>query len=107
MRGALFETGVVTEFIKHRWNHVRSEGIYFWRYHAGQEIDLVVERRMEDLWGIECKSGVTVASDWVVAMQKTKKMAKIQQGSLVYGGDADQPRAEITVFGWKNLTECM
>ena len=44
LRGALFETMVVNEFLKARRNAGRRDQLYFWRDNIGTEIDLVLEQ---------------------------------------------------------------
>lgn len=41
MRGALFETWVVSEFIKQQFNAGRPANLYFWRDNVGHEVDLL------------------------------------------------------------------
>ena len=64
MRGPLFETWVISEFIKYLYNHALPNRLYFWRDSAGNEIDLLVEHGPESAFPVECKSGRTVAADW-------------------------------------------
>ena len=66
MRGAIFETLVVTEGIKQRFNPGLAAGLYFWRDNHGTAVDLVFEDagRMQ---AVEIKSGTTFAMDWLSA----------------------------------------
>ena len=43
MRGAIFETWVVSEILKHRFNRGEHAGLYFYRDRHGMEADLVIE----------------------------------------------------------------
>lgn len=64
LRGPLFETWVVSEFLKRRRNGLRPEELHFWRDSAGNEVDLLITRGEEVVATIACKSGRTVAGDW-------------------------------------------
>jgi len=43
MRGALFESWVVSELVEGRANRGLREHLYFWRSHVGQEVDVIVD----------------------------------------------------------------
>jgi predicted AAA+ superfamily ATPase len=60
-RGALFETLIVSEFFKQRFNCAQPADLYFWRYHVGHEVDLLYELG-DQLQAIEIKSGATFLS---------------------------------------------
>lgn len=53
-RGALFETWVVSEMIKQRFNAGQPAALYFWRDSAGHEIDVLFETP-EGLQAVEIK----------------------------------------------------
>ena len=61
MRGALFETWVLTETLKHRFTQGLSADIYFWRDNHGTEVDLVYPHHGL-LHPVEIKSGTTFTS---------------------------------------------
>jgi len=64
----LFETWVVAEFIKARFNQGRPADLYFWRDNNGLEADLLFESGSR-LQSVEIKSGQTVTPDYVRAEQ--------------------------------------
>ncbi len=108
LRGALFETMVVNEFLKNRANTGVREPLYFWRDNIGVEVDLILERGSE-IAAIEIKSGITVATDAFSNLQKWGKYAT-ERGNfsaiypaLVYGGDARFVREGTDVMGWRGL----
>lgn len=106
LRGPLFETFVVAEFIKHKRNHLRPEELYFWRDSAGHEIDLLVERGNR-LLAVECKAGQTVAQDWFPPLERFTILAENTSSLIVYGGDSNQPRSKTPVIGWRNIDEAL
>ena len=74
-RGAVFETWVVAETLKHRFNRALAADVYFWRDNIGTEVDVVLERGNE-IAAIEIKSGPTVASDAFGSLGKWRKYAR-------------------------------
>lgn len=103
-RGALFETWVVSELLKQRFNAGRPSDLFFWRDHVGQEIDIVIDTAA-GLVPLEIKSGSTFAADWADAMEKWGKLAEragqaVLQPTLVYGGAAGFERQGLRVWSW-------
>lgn len=112
MRGALFETYVVIEHLKERYNQGQAADIYFWRDSNGLEADLVYEtaeleegQSIQKLQAVEIKSGATVTSDYVKAGKKVGQFAgdEIGQLRLIYGGDDSFERSGIHFVSWRNL----
>ena len=108
LRGALFETMVVNEFLKNRCNSGLREALYFWRDNVGTEVDLILERGNE-IAAVEIKSGITVASDAFANLKKWEKYAT-QRGNfsslflgLVYGGQTRFRRETVDVLPWELL----
>ena len=108
LRGALFETMVVNEFLKNRANTGVGSPLYFWRDNIGTEVDLILERGTE-LAAIEIKSGITVASDAFGSLKKWQKYAQ-ERGNfsgiypgLVYGGETAYAREGVSVMPWHGL----
>lgn len=108
LRGALFETLVVNEFLKARWNTGERAPLYFWRDHVGTEVDLVIERG-NDIAAVEIKSGITVAGDAFHALRTWRRYAT-ERGrfgavhlGLVYGGEEPFVREQVSVMPWSAL----
>lgn len=103
MRGPLFETFVVAEFVKRRRHALRAEELHFWRDAAGQEIDLLVTRGDTVLAAVECKSGRTVAEDWFAALARFASLVGNPPTLLIHGGDTDQACTTTPVYGWRSI----
>lgn len=103
-RPALFETFVVGEFLKSRFNAGKRSNLFFWRDHIGTEIDVLVEDR-DGLFPIEIKSGQTFRDDFLVNLHRFQKYAgpRSSGAGLVYGGDESYVRSGVTVRSWKDL----
>jgi uncharacterized protein len=105
LRGALFETLVVNEFLKARRNAGSREQLWFWRDNIGTEVDLVLERGME-LAAVEIKSGPTISEDAFRNLRKWRHYAgheALTNLGLVYGGDEAFERSGVSVKPWKLL----
>jgi uncharacterized protein len=103
-RGALFETFIVSEFLKQRYNAGEPAELYFWRDNVGNEVDLLFETP-QGLQAVEIKSGSTFASDWPRAATRFGKFAG--KGALtpwiIYGGSHSYEREGCQVIGWRDL----
>jgi len=105
-RGALFETWVISEISKQKFNAGETPDIYFWRDSTGSEID-VIEETPEGLQPIEIKSGSTYASDWPAGLKKWQTLAGTEsvKPSILYGGDLSVPRQEINLWSWRDIAQ--
>lgn len=105
-RGQLFETWVVSELLKYRFNNARASNLYFWRDSTGNEIDVLIEQANK-LIPIEIKSGQTIASDFFDNLIKFRSLAgdTVDQSILIYGGSTAQKRqtANVSVTPWHQI----
>ncbi|MDP3616741.1 MAG: ATP-binding protein [Rhodoferax sp.] len=104
LRGPIFESWVVSETLKHRWNQGLPADIYFWRDNHGTEVDLLFEHAGK-LHAVEIKSGATFASDWVHACQRWQRYAGAAAADpvLVYGGQDSYSVKNVQVRAWRTL----
>lgn len=105
-RGQLFETWVVSELLKYRFNHALKSNLYFWRDNKGQEVDVLIEQANK-LLPVEIKSGQTMADDFLDGLKRFWSMAgrSAGQGFLVYGGSESQTRKNASILPWKQIHE--
>lgn len=103
-RGAIFEGFVIAEVIKSFHAIGKRIPIYFWREHAGLEVDLLLEKSNE-LVAFEIKSGMTLALDQMVGLQKLQAtITDIPIRSLlVYGGESRKIINKISVLSWRDF----
>ena len=106
LRGALFETWVVSELVKGRFNRGLHSNLYFWRDSAGNEIDVLVEHG-EYLLPVEIKSGRTITADYFSGLNKWLVLAGNSSGRarLVYAGDDEQQRSSCLVVPWHGVAK--
>jgi uncharacterized protein len=108
LRGAIFETWVVSEVLKHRTNSGLSGGISFYRDKDGVEADLVVE---EDgrLTAIEAKAAATASRSLFDGAGRVRGLLETTgrevDSIVVYGGDETQKRSDSTLTPWNRLHE--
>jgi uncharacterized protein len=104
MRGALFETWVLSELLKGAYDKGVRPTVYFWRDRSGLEVDFVVDHGTK-LTQIEAKSGGTFVSDWTSSIQRWTKVAGKDAGPgwIVYGGDTRSPRKGLEVIPWRDI----
>lgn len=110
LRGALFETWVVGEFLKARFNQGRPSDLYFWRDNNGLEADLLFEMPTPQgmrLQTVEIKSGQTVTPDTVRAGQRSAAFAPEEAlvPWLVHGGTDDYLRSGVRVVPWQGVPQ--
>jgi uncharacterized protein len=105
-RGSLFESLIVTEFLKYCWNDGIPSNLFFWRDSKGLEIDLLLERG-ESLMPIEIKSGATIASDFMDNLKKWSTLAgNLEQPlRLIYGGDRQFVVDNTQIIPWSQLDQ--
>ncbi len=108
MRGALFETWAIGEFLKSRFNDGKRSNVYFWRDKTGNEIDMLLEQGQK-LLPVEVKSGATVTQDYFSNIEKFMSLAgnAVAHPCVIYGGARKQEREKVTVFSWKTIGECL
>lgn len=104
MRGALFETWVVSELLKYRFNQGKRSNLYFWRDKTGNEIDVLIDQG-DKLFPIEIKSGATVTKDYFKNITWFLDIAgnNANHSALIYGGAKGQGREQTDVIGWKDI----
>jgi len=106
LRGAIFETWVVSEIAKARYHRGLAPTLSFYRAHRGDEVDLVLDRG-QDVVAIEAKSAQTVADDFLDALKRFDETvngaleARPIRRILVYGGDRPEDRTSARVVPWR------
>ena len=105
IRGAIFESWVVSEIFKSYTNIGITPSLYHYRESRGLEIDLLIETAQK-LDIVEIKSGATVNKDFFKNIRKfTEQYEKSTtiQPWLVYGGEGDYLRQNTHITSWKSV----
>jgi predicted AAA+ superfamily ATPase len=106
LRGALFETLIVAEFLKARFNSGFPSNLYFWRDNVGLEVDLVIDEP-EGLHPVEIKSSATVTDVLFKGLRNWMAVAgeAVRQPRLVCAGPDNYTRSGIEVRRWQEATQ--
>ena len=100
-RGNLFESFLVAELLKARYNRGLDPDIYFWRDNVGAEVDVVFEDGPKAK-ALEIKSGKTFQNDFTSGLEAWMRYsgAEAKDCCLVYAGDRGMKRKDMTVLPW-------
>ena len=102
LKGALFESFVVSEMLKNRFNSGKPDNLYFFRDHKGYEIDILCDNG-QSIDIVEVKSGKTLNSDFFANLDFFKKMnPSTSSVSLVYGGEIQRTQNNAKIVAWNN-----
>lgn len=105
LRGALFETMIVDEFLKRRANVAGHWNVNYYRDSNRNEIDLVIDRAGA-VRLYEIKSGATFSPDWTNTMDRlSAQFGADVSRTVIYGGDESQSRSGFELKPWKRMGE--
>ena len=112
LRGAIFESWVVSEIYKERVHRGLQPDMYHYREARGPEIDLLVECGA-GIEAVEIKSGATINRDFFKNFQsfsdRLKKAGneRTVRNHVVYGGLDSQQRSDVQVISWRHIQQRM
>lgn len=107
LKGGIFESYVISELLKARYNKGKIPNLYFWRDKTGHEIDCIIEEA-DQLIPIEIKAAKTIVNDFFNGIDYWKQFTSYKSGKsyIIYGGDQNQTqRKQATVLSWKNIDD--
>ncbi len=106
LKGNIFETFVVNEFIKYNFNFGEKLQLYYWRDNHQKEIDLIIDTGKEH-YAAEIKSGKTVQEKYFDRLRYWTKLSGEKSSSmfLIYGGEDNVVRNKMNVVSWKSIKE--
>ncbi len=108
LRGAIFESWVISEIVKHRTNRGETRGLSFYRDRNGAEVDLVIEHP-GGLTLVEAKAAQTPTSTLFRGALRVqghfRAKTPIPEVVVVYGGDAFQARSAGRLIPWRRVEE--
>jgi predicted AAA+ superfamily ATPase len=105
LRGAIFETYVVSELFKSFAHRGETPPLYFWRDRTGHEVDLLIDTGKQ-LIPIEIKSGRTLSSSFFEGLRYFMALepSVARPGVLIHGGDDLYERENFIVLPWFQVT---
>lgn len=104
LRGAIFESWVVSEILKHRTNAGESGGLRFYRDRDGVEADLVIERSGGPAV-VVVKASQTASPSLFDAAQRARRALEPREcdAVVVYAGDSEQQRSATNLMSWGSI----
>ena len=107
LRGEIFETFIVGEFLKNRLNMGKPDDFYYFRDKNGIEIDLIFDSEKGPV-PIEIKSGMTVNSSFFKGLNYFRNLDdSVTRSILLMGTDIYQKRSQHWVFGYNLINDLM
>ena len=101
--GAIFENWCVAEILKNRSNQGINNGLYYFRDHLGNEIDLVIEGENGPK-AVEIKASVKKDKTQLSGLKYWHKYQPGRSGMLIYQGDDSQTDIpNINYVSWKQI----
>ena len=106
LKGSIFETYVISELLKSKFNSGSGSELFFWKDSNGNEIDCIISNGTE-LKAIEIKAGETIKSDFYQTLYLWNELdtKKNKSLNLVYGGNENQKRESVKVYSWNDCTK--
>lgn len=105
LRGALFESWVAGEILKHRLHRGERRPIHHYRDSSGLEADILIDHGTRRTV-VEAKAAKTISED---AIASTRRVAGAigdafpSRRVVVYGGDERQRRNDVDVVPWREI----
>lgn len=102
-KGALFETYVVIEVLKMKFNTGSQSRLYFWRDNKGLEVDLLINKDNK-LIPIEIQSAQTFQERHLYSILEWKDISSINGGFLAYDGQQEFKKSNgLQILNWRNI----
>ena len=86
-RGASWEGFIIEEIIRLASLKYTKPGIYYWRTHAGAEVDLIIETGLNRKIAIEIKLGKIVKTGELAGIKSCMADLKIKNAIVIYTGE--------------------
>lgn len=109
LRGAVFETWVVTEILKARWNRGVSEPMWFYGEQGRAEVDLVLELPGRIVL-VEIKAGARIAEDATQHLDRVASLVAKEpmlvgqvERVVIYAGTSRENRNGTTFLPWQEI----
>jgi hypothetical protein len=104
-RGASFEGLVIEELVASSHDRLTRPEAFFWRTHAGAEVDLLLVHGRKVL-PIEVKLGAAVGPREVLGLRQCMADLGLRRGVVVYGGDERRRLSDgVELVPWRAVAE--
>ena len=103
--GAIFENWVMTEIRKNRYNWGLAGGMYYFRYSAGNEVALILEKN-ETIFALEIKAATRPDSSHFAGLKYWQKHARLSNGFVIGGGRGRfTPPSPFELLVWDEVAD--
>lgn len=103
LRGAIFESWVVSEVLKYALHAGQDERIFHFRESKGREVDMIVDATNTPLL-TEIKSGATYSADFARNLHVLADLLPADASlRVVYGGSESVVRNGVQAIAWSDL----
>ena len=108
LRGHLFETLVVADLLKQRFNKVRGSNLYYFRDNVGNEVDLLIDVAGKII-PLEIKVGATFSEDMLSGLKYYSKLNPnlFSKPLLVYGGKESFEYKDFSVRSYLDIANLL
>jgi len=105
LRGALFESFIVSEYVKGMHHRGMEPDGWFFRDSTGNEVDLIIEQA-DLLRAVDIKAGRTVSGDAFRGLERYRGWSGIppERAYLVYSGDETVQRKVARLLSWRDVS---
>ena len=106
LKGSLFETFVVAELLKKRFNAGKKGNLFYFRDNIGKEVDIIIDKGLEQI-PVEVKSGQTIHSELFKNINYYYRLNRTSEnkGILIYGGSEKQKRTLYQVVPYPHISD--
>ena len=105
LRGAVFETLVFSELLKHRLNNLHAPNLWFWRDNHGTEVDFLLESDT-GINAVEVKSGMNFHQEWLSnILRYARYNPSLKKKILAYDGTIERNINGVEIVNWRKLSE--
>jgi uncharacterized protein len=103
-KGSLFESFIISELLKNKFNAGEQSALYYLRDNTGHEVDLVSESSNR-IHAVEVKSSSTINTDFFKNLEWLSKIAgnTILDKYIIYGGADNYTRLDTRIQSWRTL----
>lgn len=112
LRGAIFESWVVSELYKAMAHQGEQPILHHYRESRGLEMDVIVQRD-DCLHAVVVKSAATAAPDFFMAFDQlagriqTANLSLRLDNVVVYGGETSQQRSKARLICWRDVNKVL
>lgn len=103
LRGSLFESYMISDFIKQRFNQGLNSNVYFWRDQSDYEVDCIIEEPNQVI-PVEIKVTQTFNHHFFEYLTKWNDITDSNQKNniIVYGGSINQETKNGRLVSWQD-----